>query len=296
MELDFLPHDNSRLTQEELERLLSWLDPDRGNAGKKYKHIRARLLELFQSNGCEAPETLTDTATLRVIGNISKLGTSESDTDAIFQKAARKILRDYLKLWATTKEAFDRLLLWLDADREQASHRYRRIHLTLSAIFRSHGFPDAESLADEAIYRVLRRLPELERSYEGNPALYFSGVAKKICHEHTRSRESSRRAHIEYGRFLESVETVPLHPRDEGESRQHKCFYKCLQRLKPDDRELLLGYYQEEKDEKIKNRRELARSLGITTGNLRVRRHRIYTSLVDCIGRCLENEAGEGLN
>src|SRR5262249_48150234 len=45
-----------------LEQLLALLDPDRARAGERYERIRARLVYLFRSRGCMAPEALADEA------------------------------------------------------------------------------------------------------------------------------------------------------------------------------------------------------------------------------------------
>jgi RNA polymerase sigma factor (sigma-70 family) len=283
----------SQLTRQALEGLLVWLDPDRRQAEEKYRRIRGKLLETFESKGCNNPDIFADETVLRVIKKIPRLVYSESEANIIFEKMAGKVLRTYLKHWVTTKEAFDRLLKWLDIDREQASHKYKRIHTALSVIFRSHGVADAEGLADEAVKRVMRRLPELEKTFVGNPQLYFSGVARKICQEHTRMSEASRKTYTEYGRIMEQTSPPPILPQGKDGSKQHKCFYDCLMHLKSEDRDILLAYYQEEKGEKIRSRKELAKAFGITAGNLRVRIHRAYASLVKCISECMENNSEE---
>ncbi len=69
-----------------------------------------------------------------------------------------------------TKEPFDALLEWLDPDREKAGQRYEVIRAGLIRIFVSKGLSDAEHYADEAIDRVIKRLPEIQANYVGDPA------------------------------------------------------------------------------------------------------------------------------
>ncbi len=289
MSSDLIPQQYSQLLPQALEKLLLWLDIDKKRAEEKYGQIRAGLLELFESNGCKMIHEMADEAIVQAMKKVRKTGASAYDADSIFRKAGEKVLRDYFKRWASTKEALDRLLNWLDPDAEAAAKKYERIHLTLSAIFRSQGLTDAEGLADETINRVIRKLPQIEKNYSGNPALYFSGVAKKICQESIRRNISSNRGYAGYGR-QQSISDSYQDLQQEYEDQQHRCFNRCLQSLKSDDRELLLGYYQEEKREKISTRKDLAKSFGITAGNLRVRRYRIYNSLVKCIQSCLKEE------
>src|ERR687883_865457 len=73
------------------------------------------------------------------------------------------------KEWTLTQESFDRLLAWLDPDREQAGKKYEEVRSRLVRGFSSHGCPVPEDLADEAINRVAKLLPEIEKTYVGEP-------------------------------------------------------------------------------------------------------------------------------
>src|ERR1044072_3590569 len=87
------------------------------------------------------------------------------------------------------KAPFDELLEWLDPDREKAGQRYEVIRAGLIRIFVSKGVSDAEYYTDEAIDRVMRRLPEIQSGYVGDPARYFHGVARNIVLEAGRRKE-----------------------------------------------------------------------------------------------------------
>ena len=69
--------------------------------------------------------------------------------------------------WALSQEAFDRLLAWLDPDRDRAGERYEEIRRKLIGIFLRRGCSTAEDLTDEAINRVKSqgrdRRPNLRR-------------------------------------------------------------------------------------------------------------------------------------
>ena len=81
---------------------------------------------------------------------------------------------------------FDKLLFWLDKDREVAGHKYESIRLKLIKIFHARDCHLAEELADETIDRVADRIDFLTQNYVGNPVLYFYGVAKRVFLEFTR--------------------------------------------------------------------------------------------------------------
>jgi DNA-directed RNA polymerase specialized sigma24 family protein len=61
-----------------------------------------------------------------------------------------------------------------------------------------------------------------------------------------------------------------------------------MERLTPDNRNLVLKYYQEEKRARIDHRKRLAEKLGIAVNALRIRAHRIRASLEECVQKCLE--------
>ena len=82
-----------------------------------------------------------------------------------------------------TQEAFDRLLSWLDPDRDRARERYEMIRRKLIVFFASRGGDSPEEMADECINRVMKKLPEIEQQYTGSPGNYFLGVAKVIAWE-----------------------------------------------------------------------------------------------------------------
>ena len=65
----------------------------------------------------------------------------------------------------------------------------------------------------------------------------------------------------------------------------------CLQELSTQKRDLILAYYAKEKQAKIDHRAEMARRLGISVDALRVKAHRIRTTLEECIKRCVERMA-----
>lgn len=183
------------------------------------------------------------------------------------------------KEWLLTQEAFDELLGWLNPDREQAGSRYEQIRLRLIKIFACRGCVEPEELADETINRVIRKLPEIKETYEGDPALYFYGVAQKV--------------HLEYTRRKPIPADLPSQPEPRAEvEREYECLERCMQKLTPENREFVIRYYQDEKRAKIDNRRELAERLGIALNAVRIRAHRIRATLHECVRQCLGEASG----
>lgn len=184
-----------------------------------------------------------------------------------------------------TKEEWDTLLNWLDSDRERAGEIYEDIRHNLIKIFVWRGCNRAEDLADETINRVMWKAEKLAEEYDGNPALFFYGVAKKVLLEHQRKE-------IRPVSPIKNDNVAAPEPEDLYDQMDAKleCLESCLKELSQEDRDLILLYYQKEKQAKIDFRKELAEQVGIDTNNLRVRAYRIRNSLHKCISKCLEGD------
>jgi hypothetical protein len=61
-----------------------------------------------------------------------------------------------------------------------------------------------------------------------------------------------------------------------------------LDRLEPENRELILRYYLGEQGAKIENRRVLAEQLGLTADALSIRACRVRGRLEACVSKCAE--------
>jgi DNA-directed RNA polymerase specialized sigma24 family protein len=180
------------------------------------------------------------------------------------------------KDWTLTQETLDRLLLWLDPDRDAAGAKYEQIRTRLIKLFTCRGCAEAEDLADETINRVTSKLYQVADGYQGDPALFFYAVAKKIFQE--------------YGRRRRQVAQPPT-PAAEGVEQEFACLEECIGTLPAEQRDLVLEYYREDKRAKIDNRRQLAERLGIPINALRIRAHRIRAVLQQCVEDCLTRQA-----
>jgi RNA polymerase sigma factor (sigma-70 family) len=181
------------------------------------------------------------------------------------------------KDWILTQESFDALLAWLDPRREEAGQKYEVIRLRLIKIFTCRGCCEPEELADETINRVSKRLRDIQSDYTGDPARYFYGVANKV--------------HLEYVR-RKPLPRPPTPPEDSEDSeKEYECLERCMQKITPGNRQLVLEYYQEEKQAKIEHRKQLAAQLGIALNALRIRAHRIRASLQECVQNCVQEAA-----
>jgi RNA polymerase sigma factor (sigma-70 family) len=174
-----------------------------------------------------------------------------------------------------TQAAFDKMLSWLDADRERAGKKYETIRRRLIEIFAGRGCREAEDLADETINRVARKSQDVAEGYVGEPAYYFYAVAKNILLEYWKAKPPPEMP-------------APPTPIPEAQlEREQACLEQCLGHLPEQSRELILRYYSEEQRVKIDQRKALCDQLGIAPNALRIRIHRIRVTLKQCLEDCL---------
>ena len=176
-----------------------------------------------------------------------------------------------------SQSGFEKLLAWLDPDRDKAVEKYQRIYFRLVRVFATKGSADAEDLADQTVNVMVVKIDHLVESYHGEPALYFYGVGKKI--------------------YQESLKPKPLPPPapppDDEIEHRFACLEKCLQKVtNPEEAKLVLRYHEGEGQARIENRKEIAAELGITMNALRIRIYHIQARLRPCIEDCCEGFDG----
>lgn len=179
---------------------------------------------------------------------------------------------------------FNDLLAWLHPDRETAAGLYEEVRHNLIQLFARQGCHDSEGMADETIARVTDKVLRLAETFDGPPALFFYGVAKKQLLEYTRQRNVPLAPQHEPSTLPTQHEEQE---RDNSDERLHDCFEECLRRLKPEEHELILRYYEGTGQAKIDSRKKLAEERGIGLNALRVRMLRIRAGLRACIEACL---------
>lgn len=187
--------------------------------------------------------------------------------------------------WVMTQSAFDGLLAQLDTDRDVAGLKYENGRTKLVKFFERRAFPSADDHADEVINIVARQI--IEGKVIENINAYFLAVAKR--HVLTISRGPELDA-------LEDPDALPAGASesdpDEMEERDSKeirlqCLDQCLDEIGVQQRTLILGYYQENKQAKVDNRKTLAESIGIDLNALRIRVCRIRMKLEKCVNGCV---------
>jgi len=195
-------------------------------------------------------------------------------TQAIQQPASAPVTTSK---WTLTQEAFDKLLASFAPDRDEAAQKYLEVRENLIRLFTWRGCPFPEDHADETFNRVARKISEGEEVR--NTAAYVIGVARLLVLEIIKAHAKQREAFDELQRADVSE--------DNAFETRIECLQRCLNELSPENRELIVQYYQGDKGAKIENRRKLGQRLGLPINSLRMRALRLREKLQDCVETCV---------
>lgn len=175
-----------------------------------------------------------------------------------------------------TAEKFARFLNWLSPDLDRAGEAYERLRRCLLTFFSRRQCSFADELADETINRVILKVNDEQIA---NKMAYCYGVARNVFLESLRSQRTQ--VDVDY------VTIAAVEP--EEPSFSHECLDKCLAGLPAESRDLLLGYFSEEKRKKIELRRRISESVQTTQTALRMRVMRIKQKLKLCVQQCMNS-------
>lgn len=173
------------------------------------------------------------------------------------------------------EESFNALLSWLDPDRSRAGEMYENIRCKLLNFFEWNNCWWPEEYTDKAFDRVARKIIEGETIRTSDKYLYFHGVALNLLKE----------CYKEMKKFQDKdIEVISYEDDEDFDSEELiKKQKRCLKRLPDEERKLIEMYCFASGREQKKIRRELAKSLGISEGALRVRISRIREKLRQCV-------------
>ncbi|MEK6336011.1 MAG: hypothetical protein AABM67_13865 [Acidobacteriota bacterium] len=173
-----------------------------------------------------------------------------------------------------TRERFEGFLEWLNPDRDRAGEEYERLRFRLCTFFSQRQCGFADELADETINRVI--LKSSEEQIE-NKMAYCYGVARNVYRESLRKE----RPHLN----VDEVNIAAKVPEEPSFSRE--CLDKCLDKLSPDNRSLLLDYFSEARQAKVELHRRISETLQTTQTALRMRVMRTKQKLKICVQECM---------
>jgi DNA-directed RNA polymerase specialized sigma24 family protein len=187
--------------------------------------------------------------------------------------------------------AFQRLLAWLDDGRESNGGTYLEMRRRLVAYFDRRNRLSSDDLADETLNRVAHTLETDGAIATTPPARYCYVIARFVLLEDIRRERATGRAAGAWVRDPSIVPTreLPSPEADAGAAMQEQrleCLDRCLDQLKPEQRDLAIEYYRDTRREKIDRRQGLARRLGVTMNALAIRASRIRSTLEACVTAC----------
>lgn len=173
-----------------------------------------------------------------------------------------------------TAEKFASFLSWLSPESDRAGEEYERLRFRLCTFFAQRQCRFSDELADETITRVMLKTSEEQIE---NKIAFCYGVAKNVYRESLRKE----RTHVD----IDDVTIVAKAP--EEASFPNECLDKCLAKLSPESRELVLDYFSEAKQAKIDLHRRISEGLQTTQTALRMRVMRIKQKLTVCVRECM---------
>lgn len=200
-----------------------------------------------------------------------------------------------VKGWKLTEEDFNFFMNWLSTNPEEAGRKFEALRRRLITFFDARACFDAEGLADKTIDRVMRKLPTLSKDFLST----FTTEANSI--KDPKIAYCYRFAHYVHLDYLESAkaqsgepdENLPafVNP-DELEKKELRvnCLEQCLRTLPSQKQQLLVSYFEKEKQAKVDHHLRLADQFGYSLNALRLQIHRLTNKMYDCISAC---QAGE---
>lgn len=187
--------------------------------------------------------------------------------------------------WTLTSEAFDRLLLAFDFERDTAGQKYEILRRKLTEFFSARGSDSPLDDVDDTINRVARRLTEGEHIQDLNA--YFYGVARLVWLEEVRFRDREATP-LELAPTPIAPDLSELEGQLQLRELRLSCLENCLTHLSANNRTLIVEYYREEKGNKIELRKLQATRLNTTLNGLRLRASRIRSELAKCVQSCVD--------
>lgn len=158
---------------------------------------------------------------------------------------------------------------------------WRQFHarLLILGVRRLGNRADAEDMAQDALQRVAKALHENRLRELGALPGFVYQTALHVCQQSLRKRYRERRALEGYARSSVQEHGVAHALTDLIDEERRRVVRLALQSLGLDDRELLEQIYARDADPE-----QLAAHLGISSGALRVRKHRALQRLSAALG------------
>ncbi len=192
--------------------------------------------------------------------------------------------RELKKNWEVDAENFQFLLEWLDQGIDSEGANYLEMRRRLVSFFDRKNCLTPETLADETLNRVARRLEETGEIESDAPAKFCYITARFVFLEHLRDAEKNTTS-FEQAAFEPRAANIDFEARELKE-KMLDCLERCTAQLETVSREIITNYYYGEERVKIENRCALAEKFGISANALTIRACRIRDKLEICVKDC----------
>ena len=237
--------------------------------------VKSRITVPADSADCETIEP----DDLPVRGIIESLSWSDDVTNEAHRTARRR----GPQTWTLTPESFEKLLEFLDPDRDIAGLKYEDLRRKLVRYLEVNRCLTPLEQVDMIMNLVARKLQEgLE--YRGEPAKYFFGVARNVMKAYwRRSKQVSSLdplSAVRLGR-QEPVGTLDGNKAYLRFEAEMETLDQCLEALTDDTRLLMIAYYRSTGAERRAERERLALRFGVSPNTLRLRAFRAKQKLRD---------------
>jgi RNA polymerase sigma factor (sigma-70 family) len=174
---------------------------------------------------------------------------------------------------SVSKTSIPALLAALGETPEESGLEYERLRSKLILFFSRRMLQFPEDLADETLDRLARRIVE-GTVIDSIPA-FALGIGRHLALEQMKNRSETMEDDF--------WDNVPAPSATQSSEEEIARMERCLKTLRPDEANLLRGYYLATKGTSIKTRGKLAKRLGISANTLRQRVFLARQRLRDCM-------------
>jgi DNA-directed RNA polymerase specialized sigma24 family protein len=175
-----------------------------------------------------------------------------------------------------TPEEYEKLLLWIDKDCDEAARKLLLIQSRVTRILISRGCAIAEELAVETQNRIAVRIDKVRESFP-DPLRGFIGFLDNVHFEYLRDEK------------IRNTAIPPPQPRPSEElEREDRCLEECLKALTPQEKNIVVRYFGGDGAERREERKKLAREMNLTANALRIQAHRLRKKSLECLRGCLD--------
>jgi DNA-directed RNA polymerase specialized sigma24 family protein len=201
--------------------------------------------------------------------------------------------RSRQKDWVITEDALNKLLAFLDSDRDRAGEKYEQVRRKLTKLFQWRGCSNPDEYVDRTVDRVARRIAGGSELKADNRYLYFYGVALNVLKEHWREAGKAPAALDEIphpaGLVVDPQQLEQFEEERSQADLRFGCLERCIERLPLESRQLVVKYHGAE-SALIEARKRLASAMGIPLNTLRTRACRIRIALEACVETCMKRQ------